>query len=343
MDITGNFQRSNRPKLRALMSEGVDLRMAKAFERYELIDDGVRAHFKDGSTCTGRFLIGCEGAVSGGALVVSLLAACIALILYSSVCPHATVRKQLVGEAGALRYLKFTSLAAVQTLTHEEAAPVRAIDPLMFQAIQPDTKTFLWHSVQRSEPDEDALDLLTYISYPVQDLESGLPMTASDEEVITDMKKHAAGFCEPLRSLVCNIKPGTPITRIQLRDWISQPWIGGEGRVSLAGDAGPYLLRLRSISDSSSHSASPHSRTHDHVPGRGRQSRNPRCILTCRDHFVHHAGQGWRRQCCGEFEVAIRDTLPDRLTPAFTHSLKSTKATFASAGSSASLSLTRPA
>ena len=145
----------------------------------------------------------------------------------------------------------------MQTLTHEEAASVRAIDPLMFQAIQPDTQTFLWHSVQRSEPDEDALDLLTYISYPVQDLESGLPMTASDEEVIADMKKHAADFCEPLRSLVCNIKPGTPITRIQLRDWISQPWTGGEGRVSLAGDAGAHSLRLRAANVLSSQGTSP--------------------------------------------------------------------------------------
>ena len=83
MDITGNFQRSNRPKLRALMSEGVDLRMNQAFERYELIDGGVRGHFKDGSTYTGRFLIGCEGAVSGGALLVPVLAACITLMLFS--------------------------------------------------------------------------------------------------------------------------------------------------------------------------------------------------------------------------------------------------------------------
>ena len=82
MDITGNFQRSNRPKLRALMSEGVDLRMDRAFERYELIDGGVRAYFKNGSTYTGRFLIGCEGAVSGGAALVPVTAACVALMLF---------------------------------------------------------------------------------------------------------------------------------------------------------------------------------------------------------------------------------------------------------------------
>ena len=85
--------------------------------------------------------------------------------------------------------------------------------------------------------------MLTYISYPISDFQSGLPMDASDEEVIADMKKHTVGFAEPLKSLVMNIKPGSPVTRIQLRDWISQPWKGGNGCVTLAGDAaGPMTM-----------------------------------------------------------------------------------------------------
>lgn len=57
------------------------------------------------------------------------------------------------------------------------------------------------------------------------------------------MKKHTAGFAEPLKGLIMNIKPASPVTRIQLRDWVSQPWEGGEGRITLAGDAaGPMTM-----------------------------------------------------------------------------------------------------
>ena len=62
--------RANRPKLRKLLSTGLDMRMDKTFKHYEIIDEkdggGVRAYFADGSVYEGEFLIGCEGAASNG-------------------------------------------------------------------------------------------------------------------------------------------------------------------------------------------------------------------------------------------------------------------------------------
>jgi hypothetical protein len=45
--------------------------MNMTFKNYEVLEDGsgVRAHFTDGTTYEGEFLIGCEGAASNGALL----------------------------------------------------------------------------------------------------------------------------------------------------------------------------------------------------------------------------------------------------------------------------------
>jgi len=114
--------------------------MAKTFTSYEILENGVRADFADGSSYTGKYLVGCEGAQS-------------------------LVRRQLVGEAGQLNPLLFTSLAVVQTLTNEEVAPIRAIDGLLFQAIQPSTNVFLWHSIQGVNEEEGTCSMLTYVNH----------------------------------------------------------------------------------------------------------------------------------------------------------------------------------
>ncbi|KAK9897928.1 FAD/NAD(P)-binding domain-containing protein [Cystobasidium minutum MCA 4210] len=239
LPTAGRFIRANRPKLRKLLSTGLDLRMNKSFKHYELIDDenggGVRAYFADGSVYEGQYLIGCEGAASN-------------------------VRKQLFEGQEVLDPLLFTSLAVVQTVSSQAIAPIRKVDNLLFQAIQPDTKVFYWHSIQDVHPETDQVSCLTYVStsdrsaisakrademsYPVEKLEDRYQLTApTDADIIEDMKRHTEGFCEPFKSFVMNMSPEAPVTRLQLRDWVSQPWKTGGGRVSLAGDAaGPMTM-----------------------------------------------------------------------------------------------------
>lgn len=59
--------RTNRNRLRGVLREGIDVRMDKDFVRYEeMPDKTVVAHFKDGTTATGRLLVGTDGAHSRG-------------------------------------------------------------------------------------------------------------------------------------------------------------------------------------------------------------------------------------------------------------------------------------
>jgi hypothetical protein len=128
--------------------------MNKSLVQYEMIDGGVQAHFADGSSYTGAFLIGCDGAASLGKP-----APCAFWFMTDEI----PVRKQLLDGYDCLDPLLFTSLAVVQTLSAEEVAPVRALDNLLFQAINPETNVFLWHSVQNVNPETKEVSMLTYV------------------------------------------------------------------------------------------------------------------------------------------------------------------------------------
>ncbi|GAA2210292.1 FAD-dependent monooxygenase [Nonomuraea monospora] len=60
---TGGFG-VNRLTLREILAAGLDVRFGMAFERYEPLPDGVRAHFADGRSADGDLLVGAEGAGS---------------------------------------------------------------------------------------------------------------------------------------------------------------------------------------------------------------------------------------------------------------------------------------
>jgi hypothetical protein len=59
--------------------------------------------------------------------------------------------------------LLFTALAVVQTVPAEIIAPIRKVDSLLFQGIQPDTNVFFWHSIQDVHPDTNEVSCLTYV------------------------------------------------------------------------------------------------------------------------------------------------------------------------------------
>ena len=78
------YIRANRPKLRRLMTEGLNVKVNQffnakevgaqfgypqtnmQFSSYDIKEDGVVAHFKDGSSFKGDFLVGCDGSASLG-------------------------------------------------------------------------------------------------------------------------------------------------------------------------------------------------------------------------------------------------------------------------------------
>lgn len=85
----------------------------------------VTAKFADGKSVTGGILIGADGDKS-------------------------IVRSGLKMENTKLTSLPINLIGAVRHFTPEQAVPVRALNPLLFFALQPETKVFLFYSIQVS-------------------------------------------------------------------------------------------------------------------------------------------------------------------------------------------------
>jgi 2-polyprenyl-6-methoxyphenol hydroxylase-like FAD-dependent oxidoreductase len=108
----------------------LNIQEGKQLVRVEEISDGIRAHFQDGTSAEGTILIGADG-------------------------NNSNVRKFLMPEDHELNKLPVHLVGVVRHFTPEQAAPIRALDPLLFQALHPKTQNYLWYSVQvrcRKEP-----------------------------------------------------------------------------------------------------------------------------------------------------------------------------------------------
>ena len=73
------------------------------------------------------------------------------------------MRNQLLNGEEVLDPLLFSTLAVVQTVPAEQIAPIRKVDNLLFQAINPDTGVFYWHSIQDVHPETNEVSCLTYV------------------------------------------------------------------------------------------------------------------------------------------------------------------------------------
>jgi 2-polyprenyl-6-methoxyphenol hydroxylase-like FAD-dependent oxidoreductase len=116
--------RLHRQKLRDVICTGIDIQEGKGLKSIEnLPTGGVKAHFSDGTSATGSLIIGADG-------------------------NNSAVRKQLLPDAYKLNHLPINLIGVVRHFTPEQAAPIRALDPLLFQGLHPETGNYLWYSVQ---------------------------------------------------------------------------------------------------------------------------------------------------------------------------------------------------
>jgi 2-polyprenyl-6-methoxyphenol hydroxylase-like FAD-dependent oxidoreductase len=209
-----------RSKLRALLSEGIDVRYNKRLSSISYSEDGqqVTAHFEDGSRTTGRLLVGADGSRS-------------------------TVRELLLGsEQAALSPVPYAASFTQARYTREQAVFLRQSFRLFLAAIHP-LGLFSWFGLHDvPDPDDPASWVFyTYISYPLSMEDQVSSADWPNEKKIQQLKTMARDFTEPWKSAYAWMPDDQPVWRHGMASWDpSEPkhrWDSKHGRVTLAGDA----------------------------------------------------------------------------------------------------------
>ncbi|KAF9891418.1 hypothetical protein FE257_004274 [Aspergillus nanangensis] len=218
--------RLHRQKLRGILASGLNIEYGKSAESFMDLPDGrIKVSFSDGTSANGSLLVGADG-------------------------NNSAIRSQLCKEA-SLNKLPVNLIGVVRHFTPDQAKAVRAIDPLLFQALHPDTGNYLWFSIQECIPEptgETSYNALVIISWLIHDeAQDAIPSTS--RERIRLMKARAEGFAEPLKSIVMDIPDDEPFTTpLRLGDYVpdvENKWDNLGGKVTLAGDAAHAMTMYR--------------------------------------------------------------------------------------------------
>jgi len=161
---------------------------------------------------------------------------------------NSVVRGGLKMDNPKLTSLPVNLVGALRHFTPEQAVPVRALNPLLFFAMHPETKTFFFFSIQEvvKDPDgRDSYDAVVGVTWMVEDLEKDA-VPRDPIERIAEMKRRAQGFAEPLLTMIMDI-PDDSVTSTGLRlaDFPPLPWENRNGLVTMAGDSAHTMTMYR--------------------------------------------------------------------------------------------------
>lgn len=213
--------RVNREKMRKALLVGIEehVHWGRRVIGLDLDADPEKAQlvFEDGESVRGEMVVGVEGSRS---------------IVRQNLCPESYSNEVLS--------VRFTGVAV--DLSPEEIAPLRSMDPLLFQGCHPDTGTFFWFSMletplvnRTAGAKDERYRAQICMSWPVRSPDDEVP--ATDEGRLANMKQRARGFVGILWDAVQRIPEGTAVTEVKLADWECLDWDNCGGRVTLAGDA----------------------------------------------------------------------------------------------------------
>lgn len=222
--------RLDRERLRALLLEGVrdHVHWSKTVVnvRHEAAPHGVSAIMQDGTSASGFLLIGVEGT-------------------------NSRVRRFLVPDGYENYQLPARMVGVRLEMTEDQVAPLRRLDPLLFQGAHPSTGTFMWFSIL-DVPDTNGTGNTWNPLYHVQLMLSWLLRGPEDEipesngDRLMQMRDKADGLSPTFNHVIRNIPATVPVAEIKLVDWVPSPdWDNRDGSVTLAGDAAHAMTMYR--------------------------------------------------------------------------------------------------
>ncbi|KAF4635777.1 hypothetical protein G7Y89_g2323 [Cudoniella acicularis] len=217
---TPHIYRLRRSKLRALLSEGLDIQYSKTISFITHSEDGatVTAHFADGTTAGGSILVGADGARS-------------------------IVRTLLLGaEAAAITPLEVAASIVQAKYTAEQVKFLRSWHPIYVAAPHP-AGLFSWVGLH-SAPDIDDPEnwiMNHYISWPYTHAEQEATKDWSNEQRLKQVKDFAKDFADPFKSAFEWLKEDQEVWYAPMAHWDPSTeghrWDNRSGKVTLAGDA----------------------------------------------------------------------------------------------------------
>ncbi|KAF2253093.1 putative monooxygenase [Trematosphaeria pertusa] len=216
----GPFYRLRRSKLRALLSQGLDIQDNKRLSDVTSATDGasVTAHFADGTTATGRLLIGADGARS-------------------------TTRQCLLGpQIGAINRLPYAATFVQRKFPKEQALYLRKFHPLYLACAHPDNN-FAFFGMQdvADADDPSSWTFFFYISWHSSLEEQDATANWTDAQRLAQQKDLSKKFCDPWKSAYEWTPDDTPVWYMGLTDWDpgleGHRWDNHDGLITMIGDA----------------------------------------------------------------------------------------------------------
>ncbi|KAF7912158.1 uncharacterized protein EAF01_001179 [Botrytis porri] len=219
-------RRLDRQKIRNVLATNLDIHEGKGLTSIALASnsDLVTAQFSDGTSSDATLVVGADG-------------------------NNSVMRKCLFNGSNEANLTKLPvyCIGVVRPFTEEQISSVRAIDPLLFQGLDPETGSYMWFSLQEIVQKDDGSKSykgLVVFSWLIKDeVVDAMPKT--DAERVAYMKKRTEGFAEPLRSIVTGIPEDIKTTPLRLSDFPTKEWDNWGGKVTLVGDAAHAMTMYR--------------------------------------------------------------------------------------------------